>query len=106
MLVATATYYVSMSPGGLWHLASGTCELGYGYIGNFNSNQGSLTIDSGAALNCWDFGSSTNTNLNVHALSGSGTLTKTNYSGTVNLTVGVAGGSGTFGGLITNTRAP
>ena len=96
------TQVISMNPGGLWHVATGVCALGYGYAANFENNRGSMLLDPGATFNCWDFGSSTYHNLNLDTLLGSGTLTKTGYSGTVNVVLGVAGGSGTFNGVITN----
>jgi autotransporter-associated beta strand protein len=87
---------LAMSSGGLWHVVSGNCRLGYGYAANWSNNLGGLTIDSGASMDLWD---TTTSGIRFDALNGAGTLTDNNGSGNT-LWLGVAGGSGTFTGVI------
>ena len=55
-----------------------------------------MYVASGGTLEMWDSGGG----ITVDALNGSGVVQHTSFGGTENFTVGVAGGSGTFSGLI------
>ena len=88
---------VSLSSGGLIDVSGAGTLLRNEYSnGNWAQNQASLEVDSGATVNLWDSPGG----ITVDALNGSGTVTHTSYGGTENLTVGIAGGSGTFSGTI------
>ncbi len=90
----------AMDAGGLIDL-QGTSRLtngGWKQM-NWTANNASLNIASGATFDIWD-----GLEVRVDALNGSGTVTKGHPDpNTFSLTVGVAGGSGTFSGAIQNT---
>jgi filamentous hemagglutinin family protein len=90
-------FVMSQSAGGLLDL-QGTTSINNGGWQNINwtSNLGSLNIDTGASMNILDGNA-----VRIDALTGAGAITKT-LGGTVNLTLGVNGGSGTFSGTISN----
>jgi fibronectin-binding autotransporter adhesin len=91
---------ISLSAGGLIDVSgSGTLLRNEYSNGNWAQNYASLEVDSGATVNLWDSPGG----ITVDALNGSGTVTHTSYGGTENLTVGIAGGSGTFSGIISDT---
>ena len=87
-----------MSPGALINVQAGLLRNEFGN-GNWTNNQGSMFVASGGTLEMWDSGGG----ITVDALNGSGVVQHTSFGGTENFTVGVAGGSGTFSGLITDT---
>ena len=92
---------MSMSQGGLFQVVSGNCQLGYGYAAHWINNQAGLMVNSGATFDLWD-GINDGNGIRFDALSGSGTITETEGTNANTLYLGVAGGSGTFGGVITN----
>ena len=73
-----------------------TLENGGWSKGDWSANKASLQVDG--TLDLWD-----GNTVYVDALTGSGTVTHTNYGNDGNLTVGVNNGSGTFSGTITET---
>ena len=81
---------VAMTSGGLIDVEGGTLAGDYSNA-NWTSNQGSLKVATGAALNLF------NDNVTVDALNGGGNIFDT-YTNT--LTMGVANGSGNFTGTI------
>jgi autotransporter-associated beta strand protein len=91
------TCYVSLSPGSVINVLGGTLRNDYSN-GNWSGNQGSLYVAAGATVDLWDSPGG----ITADALNGFGTVQHTNFGGTEPLTVGVANGSGTFGGTITD----
>ena len=91
---------MAMSPGGLIDIEAGTIRNG-GWSGTtWTNNQASMFIGSGATLDLWD-----GHPIFVDALNGLGTVNKSQQNGgVIQLTVGVANGSGTFSGIIENTN--
>jgi fibronectin-binding autotransporter adhesin len=91
---------MNLSAGALIDVEGGTLRNG-GYGGaTWTNNKASLTIATGATVDIWDGG-----DLTVDALNGNGTLTHSNYGGSRPVTIGIAGGSGTFSGIISDTSA-
>jgi autotransporter-associated beta strand protein len=91
---------VSFSAGSKIDVMQGLLRNEYGE-GNWTNNQAAMYVANGATVDLWD----SPEGITVDALTGSGTVQHTSYGGTEPLTVGVAGGSGTFGGLITDAVA-
>jgi autotransporter-associated beta strand protein len=96
------TVNVDFSPGALIDVEGSTLTGTYGYQGNWTANQASLNIGSGATFNAVEGGNTES--MQFDALSGAGTFLG-GYAGSFNggettVTLGVAGGSGTFGGSI------
>ncbi len=91
------TAAISMAAGGLIDVREGTLRNEY-LQGNWSANQASLNIHSGATVRLWD------ANITVDALTGAGTISK-GQNNAHTLTVGVAGGSGTFSGTIVDRDA-
>jgi len=90
----------AMQPGGLIDL-KGTSRLTNGgwQLMNWTDNKASMNIESGATFDIWD-----GQTVFIDALTGSGTFDKVHGGNSpCYLTVGVAGGSGTFSGTIKNT---
>ena len=85
--------YVRMSPGALIDVEGGTLELGWGAEENWTANQAGLKVAGGATFDFWD-----SVAVSVDALTGAGTVQDSWNVAT--LTVGVAGGSGSFSGVI------
>ena len=92
---ATATY-MSMSQGALIDVEQGELRLGWGVIQNWTNNQAALKVAGGASFDLWD-----STTVYVDALTGAGTILE-DFGHSPTLVVGVAGGSGTFSGVIEN----
>jgi autotransporter-associated beta strand protein len=91
---------VAMGAGGLINVASGAGIQNGGWSNaNWNSNLAPLNLNG--TIDLWDSGGG----VTVDALNGSGTVTHTNYGNAEPLTVGVANGSGTFSGTITDNIA-
>ncbi len=90
-----SAWNISMSPGALINVQAGLLRNEYSN-GNWVNNQASMYVASGGTLEMWDSGGG----ITVDALNGSGVVQHTSFGGTENFTVGVAGGSGTFSGLI------
>ena len=89
------TVHISLSQGGLIDVQSGTVD-GSSYVQGFwTDNMGSLNIASGAHFDTVEG------LVRVDALTGAGTLSG-GYGGTVPITLGVAGGTGSFSGTISN----
>ncbi len=87
---------VSMSQGGLIDVEGGILELDYATsFGAWANNKASMTIASGATFDVWDY---INGTLPIDALNGGGTIQR-HYAGS-GINIGVAGGSGTFSGVI------
>ncbi len=84
---------ISLSQGGLIDVQSGTVNGSSSGQGLWTSNMGSLNIASGAHFDTVEG------LVRVDALTGAGSLSG-GYGGTVPITLGVAGGSGTFSGVI------
>ncbi|NJL57446.1 hypothetical protein HC928_21640 [bacterium] len=95
------TGYVTMSTGGMIHIKEGTLGLNKGYLSDWQSNKGDLTVDTGATLDLRDVGTAKN-GIFVNGLSGAGTITATTAGTGARLTVGVSNGGDTFSGVITN----
>ena len=96
---------IAMNQGGVIEVASGASLVngGNGATGGiiWTNNNGSLQVDAGGTFNTWNTGGSST--VSVDALSGAGTVTRIGYGQGANFVViGVAGGSGTFSGTITN----
>ena len=103
--VNQANLNIAMSAGGLIDL-EGTSRLtngGWQFI-NWANNNASMCISANSTLDIWDGNS-----IYVDALTGSGRIQRgTSGSPTINMTIGVANGSGVFSGLIyggSNTSA-
>jgi len=95
---------VDFSPGALIDVASGTLTGSSSYGGIWTANQASLNIASNAVFDAVEAGS-TGT-MQIDALTGAGTF-QGGYVGNLNsglttVTIGIAGGSGTFGGTLQN----
>ncbi len=88
------TVYISLSAGSLIDVQAGTLRNEYG-AGNWSANQAALNIAAGATVKLWDSA------ITVDALTGAGTISKGQGSAHT-LTLGVAGGTGTFSGYIHN----
>ena len=86
------TVNVSLSGGALIDLQGGTLESSSAYQGNWNNNMASLNVAGGAIFQVKE------TQVNVDALTGSGTVEQDWYGN--GLYVGVNNGSGAFSGVI------
>jgi autotransporter-associated beta strand protein len=97
----SSPWNVSMGAGGLIDVEGGLLRNEFG-VGNWTSNFASLKVAAGATVDLWNSPGG----ITVDALSGAGTVTHTNFAATSGvaepLTVGVANGSGTFSGTITD----
>jgi fibronectin-binding autotransporter adhesin len=93
----SATGFISMSPGALIDVQSGTLRLGWGVSQNWSGNKASLNLAAGTTFDLWDCTSG----VWIDALTGSGTITD-GVGYTPALPVGGANGSGTFSGAIQN----
>ncbi|NCV15650.1 MAG: hypothetical protein EBV49_14320 [Betaproteobacteria bacterium] len=94
-----STQNISLSAGGLIDVQQGTLRNEYS-AGNWANNLGSLNIAAGADVNLWDSAGG----ITVDKLTGAGTV-YAGYSGSGNaklFTVGVANGSGTFSGTLSD----
>ena len=89
-----------MSPGGLIDIENGTLRNGGWATTNWTNNQASMYIASDGILDAWD-----GQPINIDALNGSGLVTKYQGTNNVTLTVGVAGGSGSFSGVIESPQS-
>jgi len=86
---------ISLSPGGLIDVqAGGSVRNGGWQPFNWSGNFARLNVDG--SFDMWN-----GNNVTVDALTGSGTVVEGGY-GAPNLTVGIANGSGTFSGTISN----
>jgi autotransporter-associated beta strand protein len=90
---------IAMSAGGLIDLEGGMFRNGGYSAATWTNNQASMYIAAGASLDLWD-----GHTVYIDALNGPGSVTKEQGNGNVTLTVGVAGGSGTFSGTIQNPQ--
>jgi autotransporter-associated beta strand protein len=88
----------ALSAGSLIDVQEGTFIGGSNGNENWTSNQSSLHIASGATFN------GVEAMVRIDALTGAGSL-RGGYAGTETITLGVAGGSGTFSGGISNNWA-
>lgn len=86
---------VVMSPGSLIDIQQGLARNEYGTQNNWTNNQSSLNVAAGAKFNVWDG------NTFVNGLTGEG-IVDSQYAG-YGLTVGVAGGSSTFDGVLASS---
>jgi autotransporter-associated beta strand protein len=94
---------VNFSPGALVDVESGTLFGSSSYAGLWTENQGSLNVAEGAVFNIVEGGNTGS--MQIDALTGGGTFLggfSGNAGGLTTLTIGVAGGSGTFGGTLEN----
>ena len=89
---------ISLSAGSLIDVQGGTLRNDYSN-GNWTHNLASLQIENVATVDLWDSPGG----ITVDALNGNGTVQHTSYGGTEPFTVGVANGSGTFAGVITDS---
>ena len=88
----------ALSNSGLIDIEGGTLRNGGWQNTTWTNNQAPMYIASGATLDVWD-----GNPVYIDALNGAGTITKQQGNGgNVTLNVGVAGGSGTFSGVIQN----
>ena len=85
---------ITMQTNSLFLVTRGTVRLGFGYNIDWSGNKAGLTVNSGAA-----FDMNSSTDVRFDALNGGGLVTGT--AGNDTLTVGSAGGSGAFSGVIT-----
>ncbi len=81
-----------MSTGGLLSIHNGSWQWGWSN-GSFATNQGDLEVASGAEFRTSDL------NNQFNKITGDGVIANA-YSGTINITIGVGGGSSTFNGII------
>ncbi|NBU69813.1 MAG: hypothetical protein EBS49_09460, partial [Verrucomicrobia bacterium] len=94
-----STENISLSAGALIDVQQGTLRNEYA-AGNWANNLGSLNIAAGANVNLWDSAGG----ITVDSLTGAG-FVYAGYSGTATnrlFTVGVANGSGTFSGTLSD----
>jgi autotransporter-associated beta strand protein len=89
----------SMATNGWIDIQAGTLQ-NFGGSGNWTNNKASLHIASGALLQM------SGNSVWVDALTGSGTVDQAGTPQPQRLTIGVAGGSGVFSGLLENTGSP
>jgi autotransporter-associated beta strand protein len=89
--------YISFAAGSQINVLSGVLRNEYGN-GNWNNNLASMYVASGATVDLWDSPGG----ITVDALTGAGIVQHTSFGGSENLTIGVAGGSGTFSGTLTD----
>jgi fibronectin-binding autotransporter adhesin len=93
------TTNISFAAGSLIDVEGGLLRNEYGN-GNWTNNKASMYIAAGASVDTWDSPGG----ITIDALNGAGTIQHTSFGGNPEpLTIGVAGGSGTFSGTITNT---
>lgn len=87
---------IAMGTGGLINVASGSTIRNGGWKNiNWTNNQASMMLDG--AVDIWD-----GQDIFIDALNGNGAVTNSDaYRGNINLTLGVANGSGTFTGQLT-----
>jgi fibronectin-binding autotransporter adhesin len=99
----SGTVNVNLSAGALVDIEGGIVNGSSSYQGNWSTNQASLKIASGATFNAVEGGSAYAQQFD--ALTGAGNL-QGGYSGNPNaittITLGVAGGGGTFSGVISD----
>ncbi|MGA2259192.1 MAG: autotransporter-associated beta strand repeat-containing protein, partial [Thermoguttaceae bacterium] len=101
------TMTFAMSSGGLIDIQNGTLRNGGWQNTSWTTTTGTTTTTNMAGMNIaangtfdvWD-----GNPVYIDALTGAGSLTKGQGSGSVTLNVGVAGGSGTFSGVIQNPQ--
>jgi fibronectin-binding autotransporter adhesin len=91
------TTYISFAAGSLVDVEGGLLRNEYGN-GDWTNNQASMYVAAGASVDLWDSPGG----ITVDALNGGGTVQHTSYGGSENLTIGVANGSGTFSGTLTD----
>ena len=91
---------VDFAAGSLIDLEGGTFRNEY-VAGNWSGNQASMYVAGGATVDLWDSPGG----ITVDALTGGGTVQHTSYGNIEPLTVGIANGSGTFAGTITDAVA-
>jgi autotransporter-associated beta strand protein len=87
------TVTIALDQGGLIDVREGRLAGSNNFQGIWTNNRGSLNIESGATFD------GVEGTIRVDRLTGAGTL-QGGYNGTRTTTVGVAGGSGTFSGII------
>jgi fibronectin-binding autotransporter adhesin len=96
--------YVDFSPGALIDVVSGMLTGSSSYGGMWTENEASLFVASGAVFDAVESGPSGSTQ--IDALNGAGTFQGgyefNGNGGLTSLTIGVAGGSGTFSGNFLN----
>ncbi|MCX6922071.1 MAG: autotransporter-associated beta strand repeat-containing protein, partial [Verrucomicrobia bacterium] len=100
----SAGFVMNLNTNALIDVQAGILRFGWGFNNGSNSwsgNKASLHVAQGAVFDTWDYNAIP---VYVDALTGSGTV-QHGSSGTGTLTVGVAGGSGTFNGTIQNGNA-
>ena len=91
---------VSMAAGSLIDIENGALRNGGFAAAYWTNNQASMYIGPNGALDVWD-----GNQVNIDALNGSGAVTKgQGGNNNVSLNVGVAGGSGSFSGVIQNPQ--
>ena len=89
---------VALGSGGLVDVQSGTVRGSSTWQANWSANEADLTIGAGATFN------GVEGTIRVNALNGAGRL-EGGWSGQGSLTVGVAGGSGTFSGVVADSTS-
>ncbi len=96
-----ASYTIYMMRGSLMDIQGSTVQNDNGR-GYWMGNLGSINLANGASLDTWDVTSG----FTMDALNGQGTITHTNYNGTVNtpVVVGIADGSGSYDGTLTDAN--
>jgi len=91
----------AMSSGGVFDIEGGEFQNGGWQAVTWTNNQGSLTIGSSGTLDLWD-----GNTVVVDGLNGAGLVTiNGSNGGTHGIIVGVANGSGVFGGVVSNGSA-
>ena len=88
---------VSFAAGSLIDVQAGLLTGSSSYQGLWTTNQASLNIAAGATFNAVEAG--TTATMQIDALTGAGTFLG-GYFGVTTVTLGVAGGSGVFGGVL------
>ena len=96
---ANESLIFAMSPGGVIDIENGMLRNGGWSNTTWTNNQASMYIGSSGTLDLWD-----GKGVTIDALNGAGTVTKEQGTGNVLVTVGVAGGSGSFSGTIQNPQ--
>ena len=102
--ISNGNLAISLGQGSLIDISSGLFENG-GMGGNgivWTNNLASMEIDSGGTFDPWD-NTAAGTPVMVDVLSGSGALSKNGFgTGAAFVNIGVANGTGTFAGTISN----
>jgi autotransporter-associated beta strand protein len=93
---------IAMSAGGLMHVVSGTFQNSWGHASSWGNNRAGLTVEGGAVFDLWD--NPLSPGYCFDALNGSGAIQSTESGNANTLNIGLASGSGSFSGAISDAN--